>query len=203
MKQLHSTVKAVSSDGNFLKIFTHFSQPCQLKHLKDDKIFLNVTQRVNLFVFGRLCLCCFMFLMVPLSQTRLYSSSHQCMFLTNVAPFQRGISSLSDGIRFIRMKRCYNKEMSAKFKWSEHMCSPWTCQKTAQLKQTPSEFPCFKSSVSRPDSITTHSCCPSTTFVIISSTLWRTVLQLKQIRSIPTQRFSVNLMTTSFFSPSV
>src|SRR4029434_5433647 len=44
-------------------------------------------------------------------QTQMCCSSHKCMFLTNVAPFKREINRLSNGIRFIAKKHCYNKEI--------------------------------------------------------------------------------------------
>ena len=43
--------------------------------------------------------------------THLCCSSHKCMFLTNVAPFKMEINRLSNSIRFIAMKHCYNKEI--------------------------------------------------------------------------------------------
>ena len=43
--------------------------------------------------------------------TQLCCSSHKCMFLTNVAPFKREINRLSNGIRLIAKKHCYNKEI--------------------------------------------------------------------------------------------
>src|SRR4029434_2546274 len=43
---------------------------------------------------------------------QLCCSSHKCMFLTNVAPFKREINKLSNRIRFIAKKHCYNKEIN-------------------------------------------------------------------------------------------
>ena len=43
--------------------------------------------------------------------TQLCSSAHKCMFLTNVAPFKRVINWLSNSIKFIAKKYCYNKEI--------------------------------------------------------------------------------------------
>src|SRR4029434_7703705 len=42
---------------------------------------------------------------------QLCCSSHKCMFLTNVAPFKREMNRLSNGIKCIAKKHCYNKEI--------------------------------------------------------------------------------------------
>ena len=42
--------------------------------------------------------------------TQLCYSSHKCIFLTHVVPFKREGFRLSNGIRFIGKKHCYNNE---------------------------------------------------------------------------------------------
>lgn len=40
-----------------------------------------------------------------------FVSSHKCTFLTNIAAFKRAMDRLSNGLRFMAKKHCYNNEI--------------------------------------------------------------------------------------------
>ena len=54
-------------------------------------------------------------------------SSHKCMFLTNVASLKRKISRLSNNLRLIATKHCYNKDMIYQTQMSLLDCLVYIC----------------------------------------------------------------------------